>query len=495
MSFDAELRVYLEWVERIASAGLGGDRRRIDEADLRSYLVLRLTGLEHVLSEASVVATFNTWSPQLARLATYLSALSTTTALAANAARTLARRVLDAAIGWPDEQLAVAERLEHQRIVSDFQATDMSELETYALETSLVRDDAPGGPQLTPLGVAFLRLRGREAVRWLLIAELSQSTGRWDPWRASRVLFESALNESNIESVYDGDLNRVFSVSVSSLSRLHRMGVLQSTFREEDGEIYRYGLVSEWRDVIRGVLGNGPWHAAIAAVLAEDRTGLVRSDSTPSEQAVDQVKMIAHEVRNALIPARFQLDALRTGPSEAQVGRIDQAKRGIVRVLAFVDEMLAANELIAEVSTTVELLPLVHEALGWIDGGDRVELIASGAAIRVHAARPQLLRAVLNVLRNATQATDQEAVIRVEVYRSERTACINVDDSGPGVPADARERVFQDGYTTRTDGTGYGLAYARRVVAEQLRGRIWCEPSHLGGARFVIELPAIETEA
>jgi signal transduction histidine kinase len=495
VSFDAELRAYLEWVERIASAGPGGDQRRIDEADLRSYLLVLLTVLEPVISEAGVVAAFNTWSPQLARLAAYLSALSTTTGLAADAAGALARRVLDAAIGWPDPKLAVAERLEHQRIVSDFQTTDMSELATYALETSLVRDDPPGGPRLTPLGIAFLRLRGREAVRWLLIVELSQSTGRWDPWRASRVLFESALNESGIDSVYDDDVSPVFPVSVGSLLRLERMGVLEATSHHEDGEPYRYALLPEWHDVIRSVLGTGPWHAAIAAVLAEDRTGLVRSDQTPSEQALDQVKMIAHEVRNALIPARFQLDALRTGLAEPHTGRVDLAKRGIARVLAFIEEMLAANELITEVSTAVELLPLVHEALGWIDGGDRVELVASGAAIRVHAARPQLLRAVLNVLRNATQATDPPAVIRVEVHRSGGTACINVDDGGPGVPADARERVFQDGYTTRSEGSGFGLAYARRVVADQLRGKIWCEPSHLGGARFVIELPAIEPSA
>ena len=52
-----------------------------------------------------------------------------------------------------------------------------------------------------------------------------------------------------------------------------------------------------------------------------------------------------------------------------------------------------------------------------------------------------------------------------------------------------REQVFQEGFTTRSDGSGYGLAYVRRVVADALRGRVWCEASDLGGARFVIELP------
>lgn len=84
--------------------------------------------------------------------------------------------------------------------------------------------------------------------------------------------------------------------------------------------------------------------------------------------------------------------------------------------------------------------------------------------------------------------------MQVEVSRSRGVARVTVDDGGRGVPAEARERVFQEGYTTRSDGSGYGLAYVRRVVADELRGRVWCEESELGGARFVIELPEAESE-
>ena len=71
--------------------------------------------------------------------------------------------------------------------------------------------------------------------------------------------------------------------------------------------------------------------------------------------------MIAHEVRNALVPARIQLDAARGSiPEPHLASRIDAARRGVVRVLTFVEEMVAANELVAELVTVCELGELVR---------------------------------------------------------------------------------------------------------------------------------------
>lgn len=64
---------------------------------------------------------------------------------------------------------------------------------------------------------------------------------------------------------------------------------------------------------------------------------------------------------------------------------------------------------------------------------------------------------------------------------------IVVDDGGGGVPADLRTKVFDEGYTTRGGrGHGFGLASVRSFVEGTLRGKVWCEASPLGGARFVI---------
>ncbi|HMG24154.1 MAG TPA: ATP-binding protein, partial [Kofleriaceae bacterium] len=129
----------------------------------------------------------------------------------------------------------------------------------------------------------------------------------------------------------------------------------------------------------------------------------------------------------------------------------------------------------------------------WVDGLHRVA-VSFAADVRVLAPRSQLTRVVSNVLRNALQATQETHQIRVGVVRVSGLARVVVDDAGPGVLEAERDRVFQQGYTTRSDGSGYGLAYVRRVVSDELRGRVWCEDSDLGGARFVIELPSFEPE-
>jgi signal transduction histidine kinase len=69
---------------------------------------------------------------------------------------------------------------------------------------------------------------------------------------------------------------------------------------------------------------------------------------------------------------------------------------------------------------------------------------------------------------------------------------LTVEDSGPGVPPNVRSRIFDPFFTTKSpdEGSGLGLSICQRVVAE-VGGRIWLEDSStLGGAKFVVELPA-----
>ena len=67
---------------------------------------------------------------------------------------------------------------------------------------------------------------------------------------------------------------------------------------------------------------------------------------------------------------------------------------------------------------------------------------------------------------------------------------IEVEDSGPGVPVDMRSKIFEPFFTTKPAGvgTGLGLSLAHTFVMEH-QGRIICDSSPLGGARFTVELP------
>jgi signal transduction histidine kinase len=496
VGFEEELRVYLEHTAQPVQTVPATVQRTIDEHALRAYFLARLRALEHIGGAAVVEQRFRAWSPRLPTFARYIAGLPALVApVQAADAQAFAERALEAAMAivpWKPD--GIVEQLELERIAREFQDTSPGRAyaQRYSVETTLVRDE-PRATRLTPLAVAFLRLRGKDAVRWLLTCEVMQSTGRWDRWRTPRMLLEQAIDARGVTSITNDEGYPFVPFDAAVLSRLVELGVLHA-FADEDGEPYEYRAAGEWHEVIRAVLAGGPWHHTIAAILAEDRTGLVAVPEPATERVVEQTKLIAHEVRNALIPARMQLESLRSSVGDSQMHRLDAVRRGVVRVLSFVDEMVATSELIADATTACDLAVLIHEAIGSQEESERIQQLTSSVLARVRAPRAPLVRAISNVLRNALQATSEEQRVSISTQLVGRTVRIVVDDGGPGVPQELRERVFQEGYTTRGDGTGYGLAYVRRVVADGLRGRVWCEASDLGGARFVIELPDLETE-
>ena len=116
--------------------------------------------------------------------------------------------------------------------------------------------------------------------------------------------------------------------------------------------------------------------------------------------------------------------------------------------------------------------------------------------------RQMLRRVLVNLVRNAVQAirdahegeSADEAKgvfghVVVSARREGEGAVIAVEDDGPGVPAESRERVFDPYFTTKKDGTGLGLAIVKKIVVEH-GGRIEVTKSEkLGGAGFLVHLP------
>jgi two-component system, NtrC family, nitrogen regulation sensor histidine kinase NtrY len=107
-----------------------------------------------------------------------------------------------------------------------------------------------------------------------------------------------------------------------------------------------------------------------------------------------------------------------------------------------------------------------------------------------------LIRRVLaNLVENAVQAiepTGQLPAVRIAIAEGDHAACLFIDDNGPGVAEEARERIFDPYVTTKEHGTGLGLAIVRKIVLDHGGDvRVAPAPSPLGGARFVVTLPVV----
>jgi signal transduction histidine kinase len=115
------------------------------------------------------------------------------------------------------------------------------------------------------------------------------------------------------------------------------------------------------------------------------------------------------------------------------------------------------------------------------------------SAGRVHGRREQLTRVVRNLVDNA--ARHAESRVAVELSTDDAEVVLIVDDDGPGIPMDERERVFDrftrldDGRARDAGGLGLGLSMVK-VITEQHGGTVSIEDAPLGGARVRVRLPA-----
>jgi two-component system, NtrC family, sensor kinase len=113
--------------------------------------------------------------------------------------------------------------------------------------------------------------------------------------------------------------------------------------------------------------------------------------------------------------------------------------------------------------------------------------LRSGAELGLDRAR--LHQAVLNLLRNAFQATDNNERITVRTRKVDNRAMVEVGDSGPGIPREIQEKLFEPFFSTKgNEGLGLGLQMAR-LVAHQHGGTVSCESEVGNGTRFQIWLP------
>jgi C4-dicarboxylate-specific signal transduction histidine kinase len=107
-------------------------------------------------------------------------------------------------------------------------------------------------------------------------------------------------------------------------------------------------------------------------------------------------------------------------------------------------------------------------------------------------AEPQLIEeVVLNLINNAAdeiKCVKPEKIIRISSYENNNKVCVSVEDNGPGIKRDLREKIFEPFFTTKEYSTGIGLSICHRIITDH-KGVLRVGISELGGANFVIEIP------
>jgi nitrogen fixation/metabolism regulation signal transduction histidine kinase len=142
----------------------------------------------------------------------------------------------------------------------------------------------------------------------------------------------------------------------------------------------------------------------------------------------------------------------------------------------------------------IDLNDIVRSALSLYHGAVKLDITLADDLPALDGDKGQLTQVLLNLVENARDAIgsreDGRIVVATRRGDANDRAMLVVEDNGPGVPAELKDKVFAPYFTTKHSkgGTGLGLAIVHRIVSDH-GGRITITDAAAGGARFSIELP------
>ncbi|EHJ49389.1 integral membrane sensor signal transduction histidine kinase [Solidesulfovibrio carbinoliphilus subsp. oakridgensis] len=204
-------------------------------------------------------------------------------------------------------------------------------------------------------------------------------------------------------------------------------------------------IITQELDLVREIAGEGP--DVTAADLAEARDSLAEIG-----RQVDRCRLVTHKLLNF---ARKMEPVLQ-----------EEALDQVIEDMALLAEREAAGRGLAIVRDYAPGLPPIRTDV------------------------PLLRQVILNLLTNALAATPKGGTITVSTRRDEKTICIEVRDTGCGIPPENMQKIFNPFFTTKEPGkgTGLGLSLAHGIVT-RLGGTLAAESRPGQGAAFTVTLP------
>ncbi len=212
----------------------------------------------------------------------------------------------------------------------------------------------------------------------------------------------------------------------------------------------------------------------------------------------------SHELRTPLAAMRAELDVslMDDGLSPAAREVLESAREEVDRMSRIVGNLLTLARVdegrLELLTTQINLADAIDAAVGPLRPlavAKGLHLEVNGGSYEADADAQRLHQALTNLIENAIKFSGPGGEVRVSAWQRNGEVGVTVADTGPGVPADARERVFDRFYRADQargrDGSGSGLGLSIcREVADAHGGRIWVDSKEGEGSAFSIALPA-----
>jgi two-component system nitrogen regulation sensor histidine kinase NtrY len=233
----------------------------------------------------------------------------------------------------------------------------------------------------------------------------------------------------------------------------------EETFEMPHGE-------QQWRGRLTRLLRGG------VVVTLEDVSEIARAQRVLAWG--EMARQVAHEIKNPLTPIRLGVQHLRRARADARVDFDRVLEQNVARILKEIDRLdeiarafsrygqppeqragAEPTDVASVLRDLVELETMGEEQVRWKVDGVQGPMLAL-------ARREELREVLLNVFENARLARARE--VQIALDRADGRVRVTVRDDGHGIPAEVLPRIFEPHFSTRTSGSGLGLAVSRRLI-------------------------------
>lgn len=192
----------------------------------------------------------------------------------------------------------------------------------------------------------------------------------------------------------------------------------------------------------------------------------------------EMARQVAHEIKNPLTPMRLNIQHLQrsiSDPTGNVQERIDQFTKLMLEQIDTLSRIASEFSNFAKmpqpVLESVDVEEVILHSVEWYQNTPNVRVEFVNKMPEKHilqADRKQLIRALNNLIKNAIQAipSDREGFILLTLTQNEKSAILTISDNGIGIPETETSKIFQPYFTTKSAGTGLGLAMVKNILQE-----------------------------
>jgi signal transduction histidine kinase len=245
------------------------------------------------------------------------------------------------------------------------------------------------------------------------------------------------------------------------------------------------GLVKEYNKMVKKL------EESAAALAKSEREGAWR----------EMARQVAHEIKNPLTPMKLSIQYLQKAIDNNSANVKEMASsvaKTLVEQIDHLSKIASDFSQFANIGNpkkeVFDLHELLYSLTSLYETTENLlfKWVPVHQRIMVYADKTQLNRLFTNLLQNAMEACDNNSrrVISVSEEYREESIIVKVADNGEGIPLEMQSKIFIPNFTTKSSGTGLGLAMSKTIV-EQVKGKIWFETVEGEGTTFYVELPVL----